>query len=72
MFKNIGKSDKVIRILLAIVLIIIVEFGGVTGLLSLLFIGLSFVFLMTALVNFCPLYIPFGIKTCKKTRNGCV
>jgi hypothetical protein len=40
--------------------------------LSLLFIGLSFVFLMTALVNFCPLYIPFGIKTCKKTRNGCV
>jgi len=27
---------------------------------------LAVVFVLTSLISFCPLYLPFGIKTCKK------
>jgi hypothetical protein len=66
MLKNIGKSDKLIRIAVAILLLAIVQFLGITGTLSVILMGLSLVFLVTAFINFCPLYLPFGINTCKK------
>ena len=66
MLKNIGKSDKLIRIAVAILLLAIVQFLGITGTLSVILMGLSLVFLVTALINLCPLYLPFGINTCKK------
>lgn len=66
MEKNIGSTDKIVRVILGL------------GLLSMLFwvqgdarwwglIGILPLF--TAAINWCPAYVPFGIKTCKtKTR----
>lgn len=67
MKKNVGSTDKVIRLILAI------------GLFSLFFILdgnarywalVGFVPLITGLVNFCPIWAIFGVNTCPlKTEN---
>ncbi len=64
MKKNIGSADKVIRIILGLVIIILgfmyQSWWGVIGLVPLL----------TAFVGVCPAYLPFGISTNKKTTTG--
>ena len=57
---NVGKSDKVIRIILGVAI-------GAAGFYYNSWWGLvGVVPIFTALVNWCPLYMPFGIRTCKK------
>ena len=61
--KNIGKTDKIVRIILALIFFSL--FFILQG--NLRFIALiGFVPLITALVGTCPLYLPFGINTNKK------
>ena len=57
---NVGSIDRVIRIVLGL------------GLISLVFVGpqtpwgwIGIVPLATALIGWCPAYVPFGIKTNK-------
>ncbi|MBN1561089.1 DUF2892 domain-containing protein [candidate division KSB1 bacterium] len=58
--KNVGKTDKMVRLVLGIVVIIAgVVFKSWWGLVGL-------VLLITALLNFCPLYVPFKINTARK------
>ncbi|WP_094766821.1 YgaP family membrane protein [Pseudozobellia thermophila] len=38
----------------------------VTGTLGIVLLVLAAVFLLTAFVGFCPLYLPFGLSTCKR------
>jgi len=63
MNKNIGKIDKIVRILvgLAIITYGIMEqsWFGILGVIPLL----------TAIISWCPLYCPLKIKTCEK--NNC-
>ena len=61
-----GTSDKMIRIVIAIVLGILYYTGTITGTLALVALGLAAIFVLTSLISFCPLYLPFGINTCKK------
>ena len=66
MKKNMGTADRVIRILLA-ALFAYLYFGGiVTGTWGLVLVILGGVFVLTSLIGFCPLYVPFGLSTCKK------
>ncbi len=65
MKKNMGTSDRVIRILLAAVIAILYFTGTVAGTLGLALMILAGVFLLTSLVSFCPLYAPFGVSTCQ-------
>jgi hypothetical protein len=61
MNKNVGKIDKTIRIIAAVVIGALgVYFESWWGLVAL-------VPLATALIGFCPLYCPLGASTCKKT-----
>lgn len=64
MKKNIGKSDRFIRLVLAAVLAGVVAADLVTGTLSLIAIIAAVILLATALFNFCPLYRLLGIQTC--------
>jgi hypothetical protein len=63
MKKNMGTTDRIVRVLLAIVLIILYFQGVVTGLWGIVLLAISGVFLLTSLVRFCPLYFPFGLST---------
>ena len=60
-----GKTDKLIRIILALIAIGLYYFKVVDGVLGYVILALSFVFILTSIISFCPLYTIFGLKTCK-------
>jgi len=68
MKKNMGNADRIIRVLIAIVIGILYFTGSISGTLGIVLLVLAGVFVLTSLVGVCPLYAPFGIKTCS-ARN---
>lgn len=67
MKKNVGNTDRIIRIVLAVVLAVLYFTGITKGALGIALIIVAIVFLLTSFIRFCPLYTIFGIKTtCKK------
>jgi len=66
MKKNMGTVDKVIRILVAVVVVILYFTHVISGVLALVLLVLSAIFVVTSLLSFCPLYLPFGLSTKKK------
>ena len=63
---NMGTADRIIRILVAAVIAILYFTGTVSGTLGIVLLVLAAVFVATSVVSFCPLYAPFGIRTCPK------
>ena len=63
MKKNMGKVDKMLRIIVAMVIGVLYFNNSISGILGMLLIVLAIVFLLTSLINFCPLYLPFDIDT---------
>jgi hypothetical protein len=66
MKKNMGSADRVIRVILAAAIAGLFFAKIITGTLGIVLIVLAGVFVLTSLISFCPLYLPFGISTCKK------
>lgn len=66
MKKNMGTIDKVIRILVAVVVIILYFTHVISGTLAIILLILSAIFIVTSFLSFCPLYTPLGINTTKK------
>jgi hypothetical protein len=66
MKKNIGSTDKIIRIIVAIFVAILYFTGTINGTLALILGAFAAIMLLTSFVSFCPLYLPFGISTRKK------
>jgi hypothetical protein len=62
---NMGAVDKGIRITVAIVVAVLYFTDIITGTLGIVLMAFSAIFVLTSLISFCPLYAPFGIKTCK-------
>ena len=65
MKKNMGTADKAIRSVVALVVAILYFTGVITGTLGVVLLVFAGVFLLTSFISFCPLYAPFGIRTCK-------
>ena len=64
MKKNIGNSDKNIRVVLGVVIIALgLNFQSWWGLVGLML-------LVTAFVGVCPAYLPFGLSTCKTNLDS--
>jgi len=66
MKKNMGAADVVIRMAVAIIMIILLFKGGITGTVAYLLGAIAAIFLITGTTGFCPLYRLFGISTKKK------
>jgi hypothetical protein len=66
MKKNMGTADKVIRILVAVVVVVLFLTHVISGTLAYVLLALSAIFVITSLIGLCPLYLPFGISTRKK------
>jgi len=64
MKKNMGSTDKIIRIVVAVIMAALYFTNTVSGTLGIVLLALAAIFVLTSLVSFCPLYLPFGIKTC--------
>lgn len=69
MKKNMGSTDRIVRIILAIIFGVLYFTGTVSGTLGIVLLILGGVFLATSVINFCPLYTLFGISTCKTTND---
>ncbi len=65
MKKNIGITDKGIRLLIAIILAVLVITNVVIGTWAIVALIAAVLLLSTSLINFCPLYALFGKSTCK-------
>lgn len=68
MKKNMGSVDKITRIIFAIIIGILYFTKVIEGTAAIALGALAIVFLFTSLISFCPLYMPFGINTCKKSK----
>ena len=66
MKRNMSNVDRIIRAIVAAVFVYLYLGGIVTGTLGIILLVLAGVFLLTSLVAFCPLYLPFKISTLKK------
>ncbi len=65
---NMGSTDRIIRIILAVIIAALYFTNVITGTLGTILLILAVVFLLTSLVSFCPLYLPFGLSTMKKSK----
>lgn len=65
MKKNMGNADRIIRVMIALIMGGLYFGGVITGTLGIVLMVLAVVFVLTSAISFCPLYAPFGIKTCK-------
>jgi len=65
MKRNMSNTDRIVRVVLALVFAYLYFGGIVTGTLGIVLAVLGAVFLFTAVVAFCPLYAPFKFSTYK-------
>ena len=66
MQKNVGSTDRNIRLIAAVVAAAVAFVVGVGSLAGVLLLIVAVAMLVTATVGVCGLYKPFGINTCKR------
>jgi hypothetical protein len=64
MKKNMSLADRIIRLVIAAILISLYVSNVVAGTLGVILLVIAGVFTLTSLISFCPLYTIFGISTC--------
>ncbi len=69
MKKNMGNLDRILRILVAVLFVVLYFTEVITGTWGIVILVLAGVFVLTSLISFCPLYLPFGIKTSRQPRG---
>ena len=70
MKKNMGTTDRLIRIIIAAIILSLYVMNVVTGLLGIILVIFAAVFTLTSIVSFCPLYAALGIKTCSSKKKA--
>lgn len=64
MKKNMGSADRIIRIIIAAIVGGLFYTDIISGTLGIVLLALAGVFVLTSFISFCPIYAPFGFKTC--------
>ena len=65
MKKNLGSTDRVIRLVLAVTFAILYFTNTITGTTGLVLMVLAAVFAVTSLISFCPIYYALGLHSNK-------
>lgn len=68
MKKNMGTMDRVIRTIIALVIIVLYFTGQISSTAAIVLGIIAIIFLLTSLIGFCPIYVPFGISTRKEEK----
>jgi hypothetical protein len=66
MKKNVGTIDKVIRILIAVVVVTLYFTNVISGTLGIILLAVSAILVVTSLVSICPIYLALGLNSGKK------
>jgi len=69
MTKNMGTIDRLIRIALAVIIVILLLNSSVAGTFALILGVFAIVFLGTSAIGWCPLYKPMNINTRKSKQK---
>ncbi len=66
MKKNMGSTDKIIRIIIAAVIAVLYFTNVISGVFGIILLIFAAVFVLTSFISSCPLYSMLGISTVKK------
>ena len=66
MKKNMGNTDRIIRLSLVLVYLLAFLNGWIEGTMAIVLGCIAVIFFLTSLVNFCPLYSLAGLNTCPR------
>ncbi|MBI9066076.1 MAG: DUF2892 domain-containing protein [Salinivirgaceae bacterium] len=71
MKKNMGGFDRILRIIVALLVVIAFYMDIVSGVFGIVLLAVAAIFVLTSFVSFCPLYKIFGISSCpvKKEKS---
>lgn len=70
MKSNMGTEDRVIRLIAAVAVGALYGLGYISGTLAIILGVVAVAFLVTSLIGWCPLYLPFGLSTLRKKMAG--
>ncbi len=69
MKKNIGYTDKIIRLIIAFVLLLLVWFDVIVNhTAQIVVLVIALIAAITSFLDYCPLYVPFNINTNKQAK----
>lgn len=68
MNNNLGGWDRIVRLLVASVIVALYLNKSLTGPWAIILLVVAVIFVITSLINFCPLYTVFGWSTKKPTK----
>ena len=66
MTRNMGNPDRIVRPLIAAIMIALVLSGQVSGTWAIVASIVAAIFVLTSLVGFCPAYRLLGMNTCRR------
>ena len=66
MKKNLGTTERIIRLIIAALFLVLYATGVVSGTLGIILLVLAFIMALTSLLSFCPLDYLFKFSTLKK------
>jgi hypothetical protein len=69
MTKNMGVADRIIRTIVALVVVILLITGKISGAIAVILGIVAAAFLLTSAIGWCPLYLPLKISTKKAEKK---
>lgn len=68
MKKNMGNADRAIRLAAAIAIGVLYALNVISGTVAIVLGVVAVAFFATSLIGWCPMYLPFGLSTCKTAK----
>lgn len=66
MLKNLGTSDRIVRLVIAAALLVLLLTDLINGTWAVVSLIVAAILILTSLINFCPLYFALGLRTNKQ------
>ena len=70
MKKNMGRCDRTLRLIAALVIAVLLIAGLIKGTWAIILAILAVILVLTTLVGYCPLYTPMGVSTGGSKKTG--
>ena len=66
MKKNMGSTDRIVRLIIAAIAAILYFTGIISGTLGIVLMIIAVIFALTGFISFCPIYFLLGLRTNRK------
>lgn len=66
---NLGNTDRVVRTIMALAIVVLYFTGVLPGIVGIILLLFAIIFVVTSFISFCPVYTLLGISTNKKKED---